>query len=176
MTNHVAARILCSLAALVVAVFGLGAVAFAQSADDLTPEKLDVIRMRCSSSQFALRQIEKRDAVSRINRGRAYDQTLRQLSAFNSRFVYNKISAPDLAQITSDIQTNVDKFRSSYDHYDSDITEALKTNCKDKPSDYYQLVVKARADRAIVGQQVTAINDLLGQYRAALLKYKDTVQ
>src|SRR6266550_2796150 len=87
---------------------GASAALHAQSAE--APSD-DLIKSKCSNSQFALQQIEKRDAVSRINRGRSYDQMLRQVSAFNSRFAYNKISSPDLIQLTSDIQGAVDAFR-----------------------------------------------------------------
>jgi hypothetical protein len=164
------------LAAFCVVSFMASGIAVAQSADDLTSDKLNTIKQQCSSSQFALQQIEKRDAVSRINRGRAYDQMLRQISAINSRFAYNKINAPDLLQLTTDLQASVDKFRANYDKYDTDISDALKVDCKTKPAEYYQLIVKARNDRTIVGDQVNVINDLMNQYRDAILKYKDTAQ
>ncbi len=168
-------RILIGLAVLAVGLFGASAV-FAQTGADISPEKLSVIVQHCSSSQFALQQIEKRDAVSRINRGRDYDQMLRQVSAMNSRFAYNKISAPDMLQITSDMQSHIDKFRANYDKYDTDLTNAAAIDCKSKPADYYDVVTHARDDRNAVGDEVQTINDLTNQYRSALVKYKDTVQ
>lgn len=154
---------------------GCEAVASAQS-DDLTADKLDLIKSQCSNSQFALQQIEKRDAVSRINRGRAYDQMLRQTSALNSRFAYNKISSPDLIQITSDLQNGVDTFRANYDRYDTDVSDALAIDCKQKPADYYNTILKARDDRNAVGDEVNKINDLIGQYRAAVVNYQNGMQ
>lgn len=168
-------RVFAGSAAFMLAVFSMQATAFAQADAGLTQDKLNLITQHCSSSQFALQQIEKRDAVSRINRGRDYDQMLRQISALNSRFAYNKISAPDLVQLTSKIQDGVDKFRNSYDAYDTDVTSALNTDCKAKPADYYNFIVKARDDRNAVGDQVKAINDLMTQYRAAVITYRDSV-
>jgi LPS O-antigen subunit length determinant protein (WzzB/FepE family) len=167
-------RGIVGFAAVFAAVLGASAVVSAQT--DLSSELLDTIRSRCSNSQFALQQIEKRDAVSRINRGRAYDQMLRQVSAMNSRFAYNKVSSPDLIQITTSLQQGVDTFRAGYDRYDTDISDALKVNCKDKPADYYSVIVKARADRTAVGDQVNGINDLMKQYRDVVLRYKETAQ
>lgn len=161
--------------AIFVVAFGVAGVAIAQS-DSLSDDMLDTIRARCSNSQFALQQIEKRDAVSRINRGRAYDQMLRQLSAFNSRFAYNKISSPDLIQYTTELQDAVDAFRNSYDRYDTDIANALKVNCKEKPSEYYTLIVKAREDRNTVGAQVSKIEELMGKYREAIVKYGEGLE
>ena len=165
-------RFLIGSLAVLVAVFSMGGVAFAQTLN-LSQDKLDTIKSRCSNSQFALEQIERRDAVSRINRGRAYDQLLRQISAFNSRFAYNKISSPDLLQITSDIETAVDSFRSDYDTYDNDITSALHTDCKNDPRKYYEHIVQARVDRAAIGTQVQVISDLTEKYRAALVIYQE---
>jgi len=170
MIDRMLTRIMLSFVAVFLVAFSLAGVAMAQS-DTLSDEMLDTIRARCSNSQFALQQIEKRDAVSRINRGRAYDQMLRQLSAFNSRFAYNKISSPDLIQYTTELQDAINSFRSSYDKYDTDIANALKVNCKEKPSEYYAVIVKAREDRNTVGAQVSKIEELIGKYREAIVKY-----
>lgn len=173
MINRNLTRITLSVMAVFLLVLGVGAAAKAQT--DLSDEMLDTIRGRCSNSQFALQQIEKRDAVSRINRGRAYDQMLRQLSAFNSRFAYNKISSPDLIQHTTDLQDAINAFRNSYDRYDTDIANALKIDCKERPSEYYALIIKAREDRNTVGEQVNKINQLISQYRSAIQKYKEAL-
>ena len=175
MTTRNITRILVGSVTVLVVGMGSGAVVQAQS-NGTPQEMLDTIRSRCSASQFALQQIEKRDAVSRINRGRAYDQMLRQVSAFNSRFAYNKISSPELIQVTGQLQDAVNAFRSHYDRYDTDITDALKVNCKEKPAEYYGVIVRAREDRNAVGEQVRRIDDLLNQYRQAVLIYKDRVE
>lgn len=172
MIDRTLRRITFGFVAVFVLVFSAAGVVIAQS-DSLSDEMLDTIRARCSNSQFALQQIEKRDAVSRINRGRAYDQMLRQLSAFNSRFAYNKISSPDLIQYTTELQDAVDAFRSSYDRYDTDIANALKVNCKEKPGEYYAIILKSREDRNTVGAQVSKIEELTGKYREAILKYDE---
>lgn len=164
------------LASIFAVSLGASVAVSAQSASDITSDKLDLIKNRCSSSQLALQQIEKRDAVSRINRGRAYDQMLRQVSALNSRFTYNKVSTPDLIQITSDLQSAVDTFRASYDKYDTDISDALKIDCKQKPADYYNTILKARDDRSSVGNKVNTITDLITQYRSAIVSYQDKTE
>ncbi len=163
------------LACVFVLSLSANAVVSAQSTD-IPSDKLDLIKSKCSNSQFALQQIEKRDAVSRINRGRAYDQMLRQASAFNSRFAYNKTSSPDLIQITSDIQSAVDTFRANYDRYDTDLSDAQKIDCKQKATDYYNMILKARDDRNSVSDQVDKIIDLMTQYRTAIVGYEDKVQ
>lgn len=175
MIRLISARIMAGFATAAITVLGMGAVAVAQSSD-VTQEKFDTIQQRCTSSQLAVQQIEKRDAVSRINRGRAYDQMLRQVSAFNSRLAYNKISAPDLIGLTNQMQTAVNKFRDAFDQYDTDLSHSLQVDCKTKPAEYYNLIIKAREDRKIVNDQIKTISDLMNQYRDAVIKFKDTLK
>lgn len=175
MKQQTITRVIAGLAAVFVAVLSVPAVSFAQANVTLSDDKLQTIRTRCSNSQFALQQIEKRDAVSRINRGRAYDQMLRQISAFNSRFAYNKINMPSLVQTTSDLQKAVDEFRNSYDTYDNDLASALKVDCKQNPAEYYGYIVQARTDRAKIGEKVKSINDLTTKYREAIAGYEETL-
>jgi hypothetical protein len=167
--------VLAGFAIAAVAALGMVRVVTAQSSD-ITQEKLDTIQQRCSSSQLAVQQIEKLGAVSRINRGRAYDQMLRQVSAFNSRLAYNNVSSPELIDLTGQLQTAVNKFRDAFNQYDTDLSDSLKVNCKDKPADYYNMIVRAREDRSVVGEQVKAIVGLTSQYREALVKYGDTIK
>ncbi len=176
MVRRFAAYGIVILAGVFVVSLGVAAAVRAQSASDITSDKLELIKDRCTNSQLAVQQIEKRDAVSRINRGRAYDQMIRQVSAFNSRFAYNKISSPDLIQLTSQIQSGVDTFRARYDKYDNDLTDAMKIDCKQKPADYYAMIIKAREDRSAVGDEVNSIVDLMGQYRNAIISYQNGAQ
>jgi hypothetical protein len=173
MNSRIIGRSLIVLACVFVVSFSSGGV---RAQTDLGEDMLDTIRARCSNSQFALQQIEKRDAVSRINRGRAYDQALRQVSALNSRFAYNKVNAPDLIDLTTQIQSAVDTFRANYNRYDTDISDALKVDCKQEPADYYAVIVKAREDRNTVGDQVTTIVNLMDQYGDAVIKYREAAQ
>ena len=174
MKKHFAAYGIGVLAGVFAMAFGLSLAVSAQS--DITADRLEIIKSRCTNSQFALQQIQKRDAVSRINRGRSYDQLLRQVSAFNGRFAYNRINAPDLVQITADIQSAVDIFRANYDRYDTDLSDAQKIDCKQKPADYYITILRSRDDRKTVGDQVTRIAELMARYRATIVNYEGTVQ
>lgn len=144
-------------------------------AEDITAEKQSLIRQNCSASQFVLDQLQKRDAVSRINRGRSYDQLTKQIAALNNRFAVNKVSVPDIAQVSGDIQASIERFRADYDHYYDEISNALKLDCKTQPVDFYQLIQHARDDRTSIGNEVVKIDELLGKYRAALLHYQESL-
>lgn len=141
-------------------------------AEDLSADKKSIIEQNCTSSQFILDQLRKRDAVARINRGRLYDQLAHQISALNSRFANNKISTPDLAPPTSDLQSGIDRFRAAYDHYYDDVINAINVDCKSKPVDFYQFVINARADRVNIATEISKIDEQLTKYRDALVHYQ----
>lgn len=148
----------------------------AETTAEITADKLDIIQQNCAISQTILQQLVKSDAVTRINRGRSYDQLLHQISALNSRFSTNKVQVPNLTDRTSDIQNGINSFRSNYDKYSDDISSAVKVDCKNKPADFYQLVQKARGDRAAIGSDIDYINQQLDKYRMALVNYQADLQ
>jgi hypothetical protein len=150
-------------------------VAMADVVTDLTPDKQNTIRQSCSTSQIILQQLQKRDAVLRINRGRAYDQLYRQISALNSRFSTNRAIVPELVSLADDMQSNLDRFRTDYDRYYDDLTNAIKSDCKSKPVDFYQLIVKARGDRTTVAADIGLIDELVSKYRLSLVHYQSAL-
>lgn len=158
--------------ALVVVLLLQPMVALAQSVE-LSQDRLNEIRNRCSNAQISLQQLRKRDAVSRINRGRAYDQMMMQMSAFNSRLAYNNISMPELLAISSELQSHIDKFRSISDNqYLTRLENAIRINCKAQPAEFYDLIVKTREDRDKVAIEIDAINELMTKYRQQLVQYQ----
>lgn len=142
--------------------------AIVQAQSALGDEKKALITASCTSAQLNLQQLQKRDAVSRINRGRAYDQMLQQIKAFQSRLAYNKMSAPDINAHAASMQSQVDQFRAAYIRYDEAVSGAIKINCKEKPGDFYAFIEKAREDRSTLGAKVGDIDTLMGNYRDAV--------
>lgn len=166
--------VLATMSAVLVVLLVPGT-AMADVLTDLTPDKQNTIRQNCSASQIILQQLQKRDAVLRINRGRAYDQLYHQISALNSRFSTNRVNVPDLVSLADDMQSNLDRFRSDYDRYYDDLTNAIKSDCKSKPVDFYQLIVKARGDRTTVAADISLVDELVSKYRLSLVHYQSTL-
>lgn len=151
-------------------------VVMAQEASNLSEERLNEIREGCNSAKVGLQQLQKRDAVSRINRGRAYDQVMTQISAFNSRLAYNNVSLPGLINISKELQAHVDAFRSISDKdYLEHLSSASKADCRAKPAEFYALIVKARGDRDKVAEEVVKIDNLISRYREELVRYQNTL-
>lgn len=136
----------------------------------LTPEKTDVIIANCSVAQHFLTQQQKRDAVARINYGRAYEGVSRQIGALNSRLAYNKVDAIDAVQGASDFRAAFDRFKASYNRYDDLLHDALRTDCQAKPVEFYNLLERARQERVTVDSDTAEISQILVNYRETLVR------
>ncbi len=144
-------------------------------AQSISEEKLESIRQHCSNSKIVVQKLQKQNAVSRINRGRAYDQLLKQVEAFNNRLTYNKIDASSFSALASQLKSEVDVFRASYTIYDESLTSAIKIDCRQQPAEFYDYIVKSRTDRSAVGAEVKKIDELIRQYRQVVVDYQKTL-
>ena len=128
------------------------------------------ITANCRVAQQLLSQIEKADAVSRINRGRTYNSTLDLLFAMNARLSSNRIAAPHLTELTSDFQNQLTTWRNNYDHYDDALAAAVDINCTAKPADFYNQLVNARDQRQTLNENVKNLNQTINDYKTELAK------
>lgn len=151
-------------------------VLYAQDVTSLSSSQLEEVKSNCVATQNILSKLQKRDAVSRINRGRAYDLLVRQIIAFDDRLSYNKIDLPKVQQLGSDYQTGVDRFRELYYTYDNFLTEAIKADCKSTPQEFYGIIQSVRSARNSVGAQVTKLGEIAASYRAEVVKYQNTLK
>lgn len=127
-----------------------------------------VIVASCRSAQSLLSQLEKTDAVQRINRGRLYSNTLNLLFAMNARLNSNHIIAPNLTGLTSNFATGLSNFRDDYGRYDDDLNRATSIDCVATPTEFYSRLETARVSRARVANDVANLNQLMDSYQAEL--------
>jgi len=124
-----------------------------------------VIIANCRNAQSIMNQLEKADAVLRINRGRSYDDTLNLLFAMNARLSSNHINAPHLAEITSNFETTLNAFRDDYGRYDDSLANAISVDCVADPVGFYNELDAARVNRAKLATDVATLNQLIDDYR-----------
>lgn len=161
-----------------VAVVAFSRTSFAQPAD-LTSEKRAIIVQTCVSAQTVLQKVQHNDAATRVNRGQAYETVVsRLMTPLNTRSTSNgyNSSATLLVDTTKRYQQALDNFKDHYKSYDNAVSSALKTKCKDKPEIFYGYIEDARRERQSVATDVAALNSLMNEYRANVLKLRSEVQ
>lgn len=140
----------------------------AEDEQPLTDEYIASIKAGCSEALQGMVQVQRTEAVTRVNRGSEYEDILRLLAAFNSRAALNKLDAPELVSLTAQLQAKFSNFQRDYLSYANKLDATLKIDCKQAPVTFYDSLNATRANRASVAADVKAMVGLLDQYEAAL--------
>ncbi len=141
----------------------------------LTDQQIAVIRLNCTSALQGIRQVQETEAATRVNRGRAYERTLKLLTALNSRVALSKLDAPVLTSTTARVQQKVTNFQEHYLDYANKMDDVLGTKCADAPVTFYDKLTAARDARALIAQDIRDIDELLDQYQKAVDELKVTI-
>jgi hypothetical protein len=135
-------------------------------------QRQETIRDRCEGIKATLDQLERRDLVSRINRGREYQNISGQVEALAARMRNNKLSGGQLEQQVADLKVTIDNFRATYNRYDNTVAGLIKMDCRAKPAEFGAQLDLARNLRAAVGVEVANINASLTRYREIVVSFQ----
>jgi len=157
-----------------VAVFFVASPTFAQAGPTMTDTHIARVRANCQAALITLEQIHANDAPAYINRNQTYFSISDKLMArLNSRLTLNRYDATQLVRTASDYNTELTKFRAVYKTYDNAMTDALKTNCKKEPANFYERVSAAREARLSVKESVDQLTTLLVQYQQQVKQFQE---
>ncbi len=151
--------------------------AFATGNDLATDiQRADAIRANCRAAQSTLQQVSRGDTVVRINRGRAYENMLKLMFAFNSRVAANNRSEPQLSEITASAKRGIERFRADYDQYQDALTRAIGVDCANQPVTFYEALIDARAKRVAVNQDIQNLDKQFGNYKKVVNGIADEIK
>ena len=136
----------------------------------ISPQHIETIKLHCPQAQVSLKQFQKSELVARLNRGRGYEQQLKQMAALNTRLVENKIDASFLTQTTAQIQIRVEQFRTAYEKYDKTLLASTRIDCTAKPTEFYELLAQSRLERVAVANEVDQVKKMLVLYREGVVR------
>lgn len=134
----------------------------------ISEQHIATIKANCSDALQGLLQVQRSDAVNRVNRGQEYETTLRLLAAFNSRVVLNKLDAPQLTATTADMQRTLSNFQRNYLDYADAIDATLQINCKLAPVTFYDNLTATREARARVATDIRTMDQQLDKYQQGI--------
>lgn len=135
-----------------------------------------LVSERCSSIKIALDQQRRRDLVTRVNRGRAYQSLIDQLQALTNRVRNNQMSTQPFEQQQTILKQEFDAFRAAYSAYDDSLRTLVNTDCTAKPADFLAQLAQARQFRAQVGNHEKIIADTLTRYREIIVNLQLELQ
>lgn len=144
--------------------------------ETLTDTQIEIIRQNCVAAQSSMQRLELNEAVTRRNRGVSYESTLKLMAALNSRIAYNKLTAPTLASLTSEVEKKRAQFVENYINYNNSYNVAMRlTNCKEQPVTFYDYLTQTRDLRTKLAANIDDIDRLLDSYQQALNELKNSV-
>ena len=132
-----------------------------------------VISASCQTVQSTLTKIEKTDVVSRLNRVRSYESLLDSMFAMNARLASNRITSPELSEITAMFEQGLDDFRNDYNYYDDRLGEAIGADCVNAPTDFYNKLTIARSARATLREDIMELSSYIDSYYDELGKISE---
>lgn len=128
-------------------------------------ERLAIIQSKCQVAHDNLDLLRRRDLVARTNRGREYENIVKQLEAFTQRVRHNRLDAGRLGTTTQQFKIAVDQFRDAYLRYDDSLSELLQTDCRTKPDVFALKLEESRVLRAETAVSATRAEELALNYR-----------
>lgn len=146
-------------------------VAMAQVAP--SSSQLRLVRGQCQSVRSILQRIQHNDALLRVNAGQAYNTISTNLIAkLNSRLALAQIDSSRMVVIARDYEEARKTFTQQYNEYESNLTTLVKTDCADKPDEFYAQLIKTRDARRQVSESVATMGKLAADYRVAVEQLK----
>ena|SRR5687767_1940443 len=131
-----------------------------------------LITERCSLIKQTLDKQRRRDLVSRINRGREYQNLIDQQQALTDRIRNNGMDHVAFEQKLADLKNAFDAFRNSYTLYDDAFSDLLKVDCKKDSSDFLTQLINVRLLRQEVGTKTVQIADILRVQRELIVNLR----
>ncbi len=162
-----------ALIALAVGGFVWASAQNAQAATTITPEVVARVRSRCVENQAALNRLHKTDAFIRTDRGNLYRTISDKLMVpLNRRLASNRLDAGSLLTITSEYNSEYNRFYKAYIDYDTALSKVLDIDCSREPVAFYNALIDARTKRDRVAESIVKIKDLIRQYGVAFTDFK----
>lgn len=149
---------------------------FVSAVEPLNEARVEVIRQNCSSAQVSMQRVLRSDTASRLNRGRAYEETIKLLAAFNSRAAINTFNVPVLIQTTADFESEFSAFKTSYIVYDTSMKETLRIKCSEQPVTFYDSLTKTREQRAKLHAHINKMNEYFDAYATGLVNVGEQIK
>lgn len=136
----------------------------------------NLVTMDCLAVKFKLNDIHRRDKLARVTLGEGYNNVSTNfMGRLNSRIVENKLDGGDLIKVAAEFEKFLLKFRSDYTQYDDALLNLLKSDCQSQTQTYYVNLQNTKELRAVVYEDVAALDKLMQRYYGVFADFKATV-
>jgi hypothetical protein len=89
------------------------------------------------------------------------------MANLNSRIVLNRLDGVELISITNEYERALTAFRTNYQLYEQQLSQAMSIDCMKQPVAFYDAVSGAQRKRKAVYDAVTNLNTQANKYKDA---------
>ena len=117
---------------------------------------------QCDTIREELKKVQKEDARVRVYLGGYYETILTKfITPLNVRLVENNLSSADLVENQNDFAAVKALFVNDFVTYQQGLEELVGMDCKNKPAEFYEKLVKVRQKRKTMEQDVLKLRTLI---------------
>ena len=163
--------------ALVLGAIFMSSASRANAAVTITPEMVERIKAHCIENQANLNRLHQTDAFLRNDRGNLYRTIADKLMVpLNRRLASNQLDGAALLSITSDYNTEYNRFYQAYIEYDNSLSKVLEIDCTREPVTFYNALLDAREKRTKLSASNQKLKGFVRSYGAEFAQFKKTFQ
>lgn len=141
------------------------------AAEDTPPmddAHIERIRANCTYAKSAMNRVYESDGLLRVNRGQLYESVSTKLMTnLNSRIILNRLDGVELIGIANTYDRALNDFRTNYQQYEQQLSQAMSVDCTKQPVAFYDAVQSAQQKRSAVYTSVTNLNTQASKYKDA---------
>lgn len=131
----------------------------------------------CDEVKTTLRRIHTNDALTRVNMGQVYSATSAQLMArLNSRLALNSINSTELVDISGRFDTQRLEFSQAYKEYEASLSSLIKIDCKQRPAEFYALLLTTREARFKVLEVIQSASGMIADYQVGVERLQQSLK
>ena len=125
----------------------------------------EAISKNCSTIIESLKELQHEDSKTRVYLGRYYEVIqLRFITPFNVRLSENTLSNDSFVNNQNDFNKGRENFMIDFIEYQKMLERLIATDCKNRPAEFYDNLVKTRELRKIVESDTKSIYKLANDH------------
>ncbi len=128
-----------------------------------------MITSRCKDAQRIMQRIQYVDPIARVNRGNAYSNLTKLMTALGARTAYNSYNVPSLVGANNSIQNLRQQLSKQYTVYEIAMRDLISYDCSAHPKEFYEQLTEVRMQRADVASTISQIEQQLDVFSAGML-------
>lgn len=142
----------------------------------LSDTQTGAISQYCNSIRQTLKSVQKSDSYTRSHLGHSYEIILSSyITPLNLRLIKSNRPDTSLSSLQTDFVAAREKFNDDFVIYSRSLEELISIDCQTSPNDFYAKLQKTRNYRAVLRDDITALDTLIEKHSSTVKSLGETL-